>query len=56
MAALGAMVIAVLLGVILARTLTQPVRDLTHAIQAMSRGELRQQVPVRSADELGTLT
>jgi signal transduction histidine kinase len=50
------MVIAVLLGIILARTLTQPVRDLTHAIQAMSRGELRQEVPVRSADELGTLT
>ena len=56
LAALGAMVIALLLGVILARTLTQPVRDLTRAIEAMSRGELRQQVPVRSADELGTLT
>ena len=56
LAALGAMVIAVLLGVVLARTLTQPVRDLTRAIEAMSRGELRQEVPVRSADELGTLT
>ena len=56
LAALGAMVIAVLLGIILARTLTQPVRDLTHAIQAMSHGELRQEVPVRSVDELGTLT
>ena len=56
LAALGAAVIALLLGVVLARTLTQPVRDLTRAIQAMSRGELRQQVPVRSADELGTLT
>jgi two-component system, OmpR family, sensor histidine kinase BaeS len=56
LAALGAMAIAVLLGVVLARTLTQPVRDLTRAIQAMARGELRQQVPVRSADELGTLT
>jgi signal transduction histidine kinase len=56
LAALGAMVIAVLLGAVLARTLTQPVRDLTRAIQAMSRGELRQEVPVRSADELGTLT
>jgi two-component system, OmpR family, sensor histidine kinase BaeS len=56
LAAFGAMVIAVILGGILARTLTQPVRDLTRAIQAMSRGELRQQVPVRSADELGTLT
>jgi len=56
LAALGAMVIALLLGVVLARTLTQPVRDLTRAIEAMSRGELRQEVPVRSADELGTLT
>ncbi len=56
LAALGAMVIAVLLGIALARTLTQPVRDLTRAILAMSRGELRQEVPVRSADELGTLT
>jgi two-component system, OmpR family, sensor histidine kinase BaeS len=56
LAALGAMVIAVLLGAVLARTLTQPVRDLTRAIDAMTRGELRQEVPVRSADELGTLT
>ena len=56
LAALCAMVVAVLLGVVLARTLAQPVRDLTHAIEAMARGELRQEVPVRSADELGTLT
>jgi two-component system sensor histidine kinase BaeS len=56
LAALGAVLIALLLGVILARTLTQPVRELTRAVQAMSRGELKQQVPVRSADELGTLT
>jgi signal transduction histidine kinase len=56
LAALGAMVIAVFLGGVLARTLTEPVRDLTRAIQAMSRGELRQEVPVRSADELGMLT
>jgi signal transduction histidine kinase len=56
LAALAAMAIAVFLGVILARTLTRPVRDLTGAIQAMARGELRQEVPVRSSDELGTLT
>ncbi len=56
LAALGAAVVAVLLGIILARTLTRPVRDLTGAIQAMARGELRQEVPVRSADELGALT
>ncbi len=38
LAALGAAAIALLLGIILARTLTQPVRDLTRAIQAMSAG------------------
>jgi len=56
LAALGAAAIALLLGVLLANNLTRPLRDLTQAIQAMSRGELRQQVAVRSNDELGTLT
>ena len=56
LAAFGAAVIALLLGAFLAGNLTRPVRDLTKAIQAMSRGELKQQVPVRSADELGALT
>ena len=40
----------------LARNLTRPLRDLTQAIQAMMAGELKQEVPVRSADELGILT
>ncbi|MCX6030439.1 MAG: ATP-binding protein [Chloroflexi bacterium] len=56
LAAFGAVAIALLLGVLLARNLTRPLRDLTQAIQAMSRGELKQQVPVRSSDELGALT
>jgi signal transduction histidine kinase len=56
LAALGAAVIALLVGVVLARNLTRPLRDLTLAIQAMTAGELKQEVPVRSADELGTLT
>ncbi|MFN8482235.1 MAG: HAMP domain-containing sensor histidine kinase [Anaerolineae bacterium] len=56
MAALAAAAVALLVGILLARTLTRPLRDLTHAIEAMARGELRQEVPVRSADELGTLT
>ena len=55
-AALGALALALLLGVLLASNLTRPVRDLTDAIQAMARGALRQQVPVRSSDELGLLT
>jgi signal transduction histidine kinase len=56
LAALGAAAIALLAGVLLARNLTRPLRDLTQAIQAMAAGALRQEVPIRSADELGTLT
>jgi signal transduction histidine kinase len=56
LAALGAATIALLCGVILARNLTRPLRDLTQAIHAMTAGELKQEVPVRSGDELGALT
>jgi signal transduction histidine kinase len=55
-AALGGAVVALLLGLFIARTLTRPVRDLTTAAQAMARGELEQQFLVRSRDELGELT
>jgi len=54
-AALGATLIALSLGVFLARTLTRPLRELTTAIRAMSGGELAQQVSVRSQDEVGEL-
>lgn len=48
-------VIALLLGIFLSRTLTQPIRELTEATHAVSQGELSQQVPIRSNDELGEL-
>lgn len=48
-------VIALVLGVILSRTLTRPIRELTQATHAVSEGDLSQQVPVRSKDELGEL-
>ena len=48
-------VIALLLGVFLSRTLTRPIRELTQATHAVSEGDLSQQVPVRSNDELGEL-
>jgi signal transduction histidine kinase len=48
-------VIALLLGVFLSRTLTRPIRELTEATHAVSQGDLSQQVPVRSNDELGEL-
>jgi two-component system, OmpR family, sensor histidine kinase BaeS len=48
-------VIALLLGVFLSQTLTRPIRELTRATHAVSEGDLSQQVPVRSDDELGEL-
>ena len=55
-AAVGATTIALILGIILARTLTRPLRELTAATQEMTQGNLGQQVPVRTSDELGQLT
>jgi signal transduction histidine kinase len=55
LASAGAAIVALLAGGILARTLTGPLRALTHATQAIARGELDQQVEVRSRDEIGEL-
>jgi signal transduction histidine kinase len=52
---LGAVLLALLLGAILARSLTKPIRELTAATAAVAAGELGAQVPVRSRDELGQL-
>lgn len=56
LSAIGSILFALLIGILLTRTLTHPLRELTSAIQKMAKGELHQQVPVRSKDELGTLT
>lgn len=48
-------IIALLLGILLSRTLTHPIRELTQATHAISEGDLSQQVPIRSNDELGEL-
>lgn len=53
--ALGATVIALVLGVLLARAISQPVKELTEATQRVAQGELGHQVPVRTQDELGDL-
>ncbi|HSL47012.1 MAG TPA: ATP-binding protein [Anaerolineales bacterium] len=53
--ALGTTAIALLLGIVLSRNLTSPIRELTRATHAVSEGNLSQQVPVRSNDELGEL-
>jgi signal transduction histidine kinase len=54
-AAVGATLIALALGLFLARTLTRPLRELTAASRAMAQGDWEQQVTVRSKDELGEL-
>jgi two-component system sensor histidine kinase BaeS len=53
--AVGTLLISLLLGVLLSRTLTRPIRELTNATQAVAAGDLTRQVPVRSRDELGKL-
>ncbi|MFZ5857202.1 MAG: ATP-binding protein [Chloroflexota bacterium] len=52
---LGAGLFALLLGILLSRTIARPIRELTRATHAVSEGDLDQQVPVRSRDELGEL-
>ena len=54
-AAGGAAVMALLLGVLLARTLTRPLREMTAAARSLARGDLGEQVTVRSQDEVGEL-
>jgi len=54
-AALGGALIALLLGFLIARNLTRPLRDLTAATRSMAEGKLDQRVTVGSRDELGEL-
>jgi signal transduction histidine kinase len=56
LAALGAVAAALVTGVLLARSFARPVRALTSAARRMAKGELEQEVPVASQDEIGELT
>jgi signal transduction histidine kinase len=51
----GAAVLALLLGLLLARALTRQLRELSLATHRIAEGELGQQVAVRSKDEVGQL-
>jgi signal transduction histidine kinase len=53
--ALGTFAVALLLAILLSRTLTHPIRELTSATRALAGGDFSPQVPVRSHDELGEL-
>jgi signal transduction histidine kinase len=51
----AAALLALVLGVILARTISHPVQELTAATQVLAGGDLGHQVPVRTSDEIGEL-
>jgi signal transduction histidine kinase len=53
---IGAAVLAIFLGVLLAGRLTRPLGDLQTALREIGRGAINQQIPVRSQDEFGQLT
>lgn len=50
-----AALVAVALGLLFARQITRPLRELTSAARRMASGDLEGRVPVRSGDELGEL-
>jgi len=53
--AVGASIIALLLGALLARSITRPIKTLTRATERVARGELGLQVQIDARDELGEL-
>jgi signal transduction histidine kinase len=54
-AGIAAIIIALLLGIVLAQRLTRPLRQLAAATQAVAAGDFSQQVAVTSNDEIGDL-
>lgn len=49
----GAVALALFLSFLFARSLSRPLREIATAIRSISHGNLEQQVPVRSRDEVG---
>ncbi len=54
-AMLLALIVTVLLGFFIARSITVPINDVTRTVQRMSQGDFSQQVQVKSDDEIGKL-
>ncbi|MGQ9568592.1 MAG: ATP-binding protein [Anaerolineae bacterium] len=52
LAGLGAIALAAILALLLVRSITAPLRDLTRAAQRLAQGELSHRVPVRGSDEV----
>ncbi len=55
MAVLGSVAVALIIGLLLARTLTRPLKALTQAAQGITAGDLQQEVKLQSKDEIGQL-
>jgi signal transduction histidine kinase len=51
----GAILVSLVVGLLLSRHFTRPLRELKTAIHAMNQGQVGAQVPVRTRDELGEL-
>lgn len=47
--------LALVIGILLARTISQPIRELRKATEVVASGDLGYQVPVRTTDEVGQL-
>ena len=56
LAALAGILVSVVFGIIFSHSLLKPIKRLTEASKGLAKGELNQQVPVTSEDELGLLT
>ena len=56
LALFGALGVSLIVGVLAARSYMKPLRELTDATQSLSQGRWGEQVPVRTRDELSTLT
>jgi two-component system sensor histidine kinase BaeS len=52
---IGTLVVALILGIVLARSLTSPLRALAEATEVVAQGDLGYKVEVRSKDEVGQL-
>ena len=50
-----AMVLSIVTGFIFAKTITDPIKDLTDTAKKMARGEIYQRIQVKGEDELGQL-
>jgi len=50
-----ALVITMIMGVLISRTITVPIEELTHKAAGMAKGDFSQEVNVKSNDEIGRL-